>query len=149
MSDNSWTDRVVSERMQVDQEFSSRIADSRFSNQEWNLIMTATEFEIADPDDPEQAKIVANTENVEQILPELEKLREQSPQMGGGAGTKSGDEGVLGSIKQALGVDGGGGSTDAEHQAAEELTAEYAERLQSHLESRGRWESIRSAASES
>jgi len=37
---------------------------------------------------------------------------------------------------------GGGGSYDEEREAAEALTAEYAEELQRTLEERGRWEDI-------
>ncbi len=153
MSESDWTDRIVGERMTVDREFSSRIAGSRFSNQEWSLIMTATEFEIEDPDDPEAARIVANTEKVEQILPELENVRSQVGAMGGAAGPEGGTDrgsggGIVDSLKGALGMGGGGGSSDAEREAAEELTREYAEALQSELESKGRWESVRAAAAE-
>lgn len=151
MSETDWTDRIVGERMTVDREFSSRIAGSRFSNQEWSLIMTATEFEIEHPDDPERARIVANTEKVEQILPELENVRSQVGAMGGAPGPESeggSGGGIVDSIKGALGMGGGGGSSDAEREAAEELTREYARELQSELESKGRWESVRQAAAE-
>ncbi|MDJ1433527.1 DUF5799 family protein [Halostagnicola sp. A-GB9-2] len=151
MSDNAWTDRIVSERMTVDQEFSPRVESSRFSSQEWSLIMTATEFEIEQPETPEEARIVANTENVDSILPELENVRSQMGAMGagGGAGGGSGSGGgVVDSIKSALGMGGGssGGSHDAEREAAETLTQEYAEELQAQLESNHRWESVCEAA---
>lgn len=154
MDENSWTDRIVGERMTVDKEFSSRIASSRFSSQEWSLIMTATEFDIENPDDPENARIVANTEKIDQILPELENIRSQVGAMGGaggdapGGGSSAGG-GLVDSIKGALGVGGGGGdSYEAEREAAEQLTQEYAEELQSHLESEGRWQSVRKAAAD-
>lgn len=143
MTDNAWTDRIVGERMTVDQEFSRRVANSRFTSQEWSLIMTATEFEIDNPGDPETARIVANTEKVEQILPELENVRSQVGAMGGATRDGgSGGGGLVDSIKGALGMGGGGGSYDAEREAAETLTQEYADELQSHLESNGRWESV-------
>ncbi|MFP9190644.1 DUF5799 family protein [Natronosalvus vescus] len=144
-----WTDRIVGERMTVDREFSTRIQSSRFTSQEWSLIMTATEFEIENPDDPEAARIVANTEKVEQILPELENVRSQVGAMGGdpGAGSSS-SGGIVSSIKGALGMGGGGGSYDEEREAAETLTQEYADELQSQLESKGRWEQVRSLAAE-
>lgn len=152
MSDNAWTDRIVSERMSVDQEFSPRVENSRFSSQEWSLIMTATEFEIEQPEDPEQARIVANTDNVDSILPELENVRSQMGAMGaggqaGGDGSSSGG-GVVDSLKSALGMGGGssGGSYDAEREAAETLTQEYAEELQNRLEANHRWESVCEAA---
>lgn len=154
MAENSWTDRIVGERMTVDKEFSSRIAGSRFSSQEWSLIMTATEFEIENPDDPENARIVANTEKIDQILPELENIRSQVGAMGGAGGDAPGGgssagSGLVDSIKGALGVgDGGGDSYEEERRAAEELTQEYAEELQSHLESNGRWEPVLRSISE-
>jgi hypothetical protein len=150
MSDTSWTDRIVGERMTVDQEFSARVQDSRFSSQQWSLIMTATEFEIEDADDPDRARIVANTEKVDQIIPELENVERQMGAMGGqggGGGASNSSGGVVDSILGALGL-GGDGSDDREEQlrAAEQLTQEYAEQLQSQLESKGRWESVRQAA---
>lgn len=155
MDDTSWTDRIVGERMTVDQEFSSRVTSSTFSNQEWSLIMTATRFEIEDPDDPETARLVANTEQVEQVLPELETIRAQPGGMGpggqdsGGLGLGlGGGGGFLESIRDKLGVGGSDDSYDEERDAAERLTAEYAELLQAKLEENGRWDDIRRAAAE-
>ncbi|WP_312912109.1 DUF5799 family protein [Natronosalvus caseinilyticus] len=142
-----WTDRIVSERMTVDREFSTRVQSSRFSSQEWSLIMTATEFEIENPDDPETARMVANTDKIDQILPELENVRSQVGAMGGAPGGDDSSGGFLDSIKGALGM-GGGGSHDAEREAAEALTQEYAEELQSRLEENGRWEGICATAAE-
>lgn len=151
MSDTSWTDQIVGARMTVDQEFSSRIADSRFSNQQWSLIMTATEFEIEQPEDPEDARIVANTENVEQIIPELENIPTGMGAMGGGSGGQQGSSsngGILDSILGALGLGGDGddNSHAEQERAAESLTQEYAEQLQAELESKGRWDTVRQAA---
>ncbi|WP_255193934.1 DUF5799 family protein [Natronobeatus ordinarius] len=153
MTANSWTDQIVGERMTVDQEFSPKIASSRFSSQEWSLIMTATEFEIERPDDPEEARLVANTERVDQILPELENIRSQMGAMGGvpgeSGGAGGGGGGFLDSIKGALGMGGGtGGDYEAEREAAEELTQAYADQLQAHLESKGRWDAIREQAAD-
>lgn len=149
MTDASWNDRIVGERMAVDREFSSRIANSRFSNQEWSLIMTATEFEIEDAGDPERARLVANTEKVEQILPELENVRTQAGAMGAPTGADRGSGGgFVAAVKSALGLGADGGDHEAEREAAEELTQEYAETLQSHLESNGRWDAVRTAAAE-
>ncbi|APX96798.1 DUF5799 family protein [Natronorubrum daqingense] len=151
MSDTSWTDQIVGARMTVDQEFSSRIADSRFSNQQWSLIMTATEFEIEQPADPESARIVANTENVEQIIPELENIPTGMGAMGGGPGGQQGGSssgGILDSILGAFGLGGDGddNSHAEQERAAESLTQEYAEQLQAELESKGRWDTVRQAA---
>ncbi len=157
MTDPAWTDRIVGERMAVDQEFSSEVAASRFSSQEWSLIMTATTFEIENPTDLDRARLVANTDQVEQILPELKNIRSQVGAMGGagggaGAGAGAGGTppsggsqtggGLIGSLKRALGFGGGGDSSKAEREAADRLTQAYADRLQETLESKGRWESV-------
>lgn len=144
-----WTDAIVGERMAVDREFNERLRESEFTNQEWGLIMTATELEIERPDDPERARLVANTEKLPQIMPELENVRSRMPAGGapgagdgGGGGSTSGD-GLFGSIKNALGL--GDGGDDRRLEAAERLTQEYADRLQSHLEKRGKWDRARAA----
>jgi hypothetical protein len=149
---SEWTDAIVGERMAVDNEFNDRVMASRFSSQEWGLIMTAAEFEIEDSDDPEAARIVADTSNLPAIMPELENVRSQVAAMGGGGargGGPGGDEGgILESIKGALGLggsDGGSGPSDEELEAAERLLEEYAEELQAHLEQVGKWEQVRVA----
>lgn len=140
MSD--WTDAIVGDRMAVDQEFNDRVASSQFSNQEWGLIMTAAEFEIENADDPEEARIVADTSNLPHIMPELDDVRDQMAAMGGGNAADSG--GVINSLKDALGLGGGNGDDfDQEDlKAAEALVQEYADRLQDHLESTGKWEQV-------
>jgi hypothetical protein len=139
MSD--WTDRIVGDRMAVDQEFNDRVRASEFSNQEWGLIMTAVEFDIEHADDPERARIAADTESLPQMLPELEKVRQGTGPGGPGAqrGTDSGT-GVLDAIRGALGM---GGDDDAERlDAAERLVDEYADALQQRLEDEGKWEGV-------
>ncbi|MFB6156910.1 MAG: DUF5799 family protein, partial [Haloferacaceae archaeon] len=131
-----WTDIIVRDRMTVDQEFGERIRDSRFTSQEWGLIMTATELEIEHADDPERARLVADTENLPQIMPELDNVRSQVP----GAGAEGDGSGVVDSLKSALGL----GNGDERLQAAERLTQEYADELQAHLEEKGKWERVRS-----
>lgn len=148
MSD--WTDAIVGERMTVDREFNERIRTSEFTNQEWGLIMAATEFEIENADDAENAHIVANTDSLPQIMPELKNIRDGVQQMGGGGGggSSSSSGGVFGSIKDAL-LGGGGGGGEAERlEAAERLTQEYADELQAHLESKGKFEQVRIAYQE-
>jgi len=149
---SNWTDAIVGHRMTVDQQFTDRIRASQFNNAEWNLIMTATEFEIENADDPEAARIVANTDNVETIIPELASIRSQTAAMGGqpvgsGGRTDHSDGGLLGSLKAALGV--GGDDDDGVDQekleAAERLAAEYADELQSHLVETGGFEQARTA----
>jgi hypothetical protein len=149
-----WTDRIVGDRMRVDQEFNDRVVASEFSSQEWGLIMTAVEFEIEHPEDPERARIVANTEKLPQVMPELDNIKQQMNAMGGAGGGKSDDSrgggGLFGSIKSAFGLGGGGGGGSDQQKlaAAEELTQEYADALQQRLESTGKWEQVRATAAE-
>ena len=143
-----WRDMTIGARMTVDGEFSSRVDGSRFTRQEWGLIMTAVTFDIEDPDDDAAAKIVADTADLREIMPEIEKVAEMDP-MGNPRGTSESGGGLLGSLLGALGLgDGGGGDEvdEAKLEAAETLASEYAEELQAHLESTGRWDEIRAAA---
>ena len=143
-----WTDQIVGDRMAVDQEFASRVGQSRFSRQQWGLIMTAVEFEIERPDDPERARIVADTSKLEHILPELDQVDRQMAAMGGAGGSPGGSSGgFVSSIKGLLGLDDGG-EDDEQRAAAEALAQEYATELQAHLEAEGRWEQIRQFAAE-
>lgn len=148
MTDDSWQDRVVGARMAVDTDFEDRIEASSFSRQQWSLIMTAVSFEIRDADDSERARIVANTDQLDAILPELDEIERQMGAMGGEMGGGSSTGGVLSSIASALGLGNGDGSDGeaAQREEATELVQEYAERLQAHLEEEGRWEEIRSMA---
>jgi hypothetical protein len=152
MTERGWQDLVVGDRMAVDQEFAQRVSDSEFTRQEWGLIMTAVEFEIENPGDAEQARVVADTSKVEQVMPELENVRNQMNAMGGagGGGGQSGGGGIFGSVKDALGLGGGGGSGVDQNRldAATRLAEEYAGELQQRLESQGKWAQVREAARE-
>ncbi|GAA0555638.1 DUF5799 family protein [Halorubrum ejinorense] len=149
---SEWTDAIVGERMTVDNQFNERVAASRFSSQEWGLIMTATEFEIENADDPEAARVVADTSSLPAIMPELENLRSQMGAMGGapgGGGNEGSGDGLVDSIKGALGLGGGSdGPSDEEMEAAERLVQEYADELQAHLEEVGKWDQVRVAYQE-
>lgn len=142
---SNWTDAIVGDRMAVDREFTARVQDSQFNNQQWGLIMTATEFEIEHPEDPEAARIVADTENLEHIMPELDRLESQMGAMGPGADRSSSSGGIIASIKNALGLGEEGGVDDEQLAAAEQLTQEYADALQARLEEKGTWEQVRIA----
>lgn len=143
MSD--WNDHIVGDRMTVDQEFSERVQASAFTSQEWGLIMTATEFEIEDPGS-DDAQIVANTENLPQMMPELENVRKQMPSPpSDGASSSSG--GILDSIINALGMSDDSVDDD-ELAEARQLTQEYATKLQQHLEKRGKWENVQEVATD-
>ena len=138
-----WRDRLAGARMQVDQHFNDRVLNSQFTNQQWGLIMTAVEFEIENPDEPAEAELVANTDKLDQVMPELDKL----PQgMGASPGSRQGDSGggLLGNIRDLL---PGGGTTDSgvdqeKLDAATVLVGEYAVELQQFLEEQGRWEDV-------
>ncbi|MCT9097070.1 DUF5799 family protein [Haloarchaeobius sp. HME9146] len=143
----NWQDTIVGDRMTVDKEFNQEVLDSEFSNQEWDLIMSAIEFEIENPENPEEARIVANDEKLSAVIPELEKISQQMQGMGGApggsGGSSGGGGGLFDSVKSALGMGGGGKKREAERtEAASKLASEYAETLQAHLESKGKWDSV-------
>jgi hypothetical protein len=147
MSD--WTDKIVGARMAVDGTFAPEVDASGFSRQEWGLVMTSVEFEIEGAEDPETARLVANSDNLEAVVPELKRVAEMQNQMQGGGRSSSGG-GILDNVKSALGLGNGTGKdqgVDEERLAeARSLTQRYAEELQSHLEQKGRWADICAAA---
>ncbi|WP_210424219.1 DUF5799 family protein [Halorussus ruber] len=153
MTERAWQDLIVGDRMAVDQEFAQQVTDSQFSRQEWGLIMTAVEFEIENPGDADQARIVADTSKIEQVMPELENIRNQMNSMaggagGGGGGKQGGGGGVFDSVKDALGLGGGGGGGADQDRIddASRLAQAYADELQQRLESQGKWAKVREAA---
>lgn len=144
MTDRGWRDRIVGDRMQVDQEFADQVERSSLSRSEWSLVMTAVSLDVHG--EGESASLVADTTQVEEILPELEDLAER---MGGPPGRQGGGggnpmSGVIRSFRSSLGLDGG---LDAEKRSdALGLPGKYASALQRHLEHRGKWAEIRDAA---
>ena len=139
MSDRGWRDRIVGDRMRVDQEFADRVRSSSLSRSEWSLVMTAVDFDVEG--EGESANLVADTSQVETILPELPKLAER---MGGApsGGSSSGPFGeFVDSLRSSIGL-GGGGADEEKRQDALGLPQEYARALQQHLEARGKWEDI-------
>jgi len=148
---NDWRDSLAGARMQVDRQFEARVEDSGFSSQEWGLVMTAVEFEVADPGDQKRAEMYADTDKLDQIVPELQRIQREM----GGAPTPaeegSGAGGVLGSLRDMLGglASSRDGQSDSERLAeAEVLVQDYADELQAYLEKQGRWEEIRTAAAD-
>ncbi len=144
---DDWTDRIVGARMTVDQKFADRVSGSQFSRQQWGLIMTAVEFDIESPDDPDTARLVADTSALPNIMPELDNIQEGPPGMDGP--DDSGSDGIVGVLRDALGFSGGGGDDGLDRdrlETAETLVDEYARQLQSHLEQEGRWADVRAAA---
>lgn len=144
----TWTDMIVGDRMAVDNEFNSQVEASEFTRQEWGLIMTAVEFEIREPE-TDRARLVANTDNLPAVMPEMDRIAEQQAGMSGGQGEGGGGGGgILGSLRDALGFGGSAGADEDRIRAAEELADAYAKELQRHLEERGKWEKVRAAAAE-
>jgi hypothetical protein len=139
MSTRAWQDRIVGDRMTVDQEFTDVVENSQFSRQQWGLIMTAVEFEIHHSGN-ESARLVANTEKLPHVMDELDDIDARTNPMGG----SDNGGGVIDSLRGLLG--GSDGGTDKQLTAAEQLAEEYAERLQTHLEEQGKWSEIRAVA---
>ena len=141
MSDNDWTGRIAGERMAVDKQFTDRVEASSFSNQQWGLVMTAIEFDIDSPGEPETARLVADTSKLGSIMPELDKVGRQAP-MGGQQSADGGgsDGGLFGGVKALLGLGGDGEDERADEAAS--LAQAYADELQSQLESNGRWQTV-------
>lgn len=132
--------------MTVDQEFAPRVRESEFSRQQWGLIMTAVEFDVENPGDPERARMVADTSKLEHVMPELDAVDAGMGQAPGSGGVSGGTGGsILDGIRDALGM-GGDGADEEREAAAAALAQEYAAELQAHLESSGRWAQIREAA---
>ncbi len=144
-----WTDMIAGARMQVDQQFQQQVTSSQFSNQQWGLIMTAVQFEIDSPESPEEAEIVANTEQVPHIIPELENIPDG---MGGVPQRTGGGEssGLLGRVKNLFsgGKQGSSSANEQKEKAAIELVEAYTVELQNFLEQQGRWEEICAAYAE-
>jgi len=147
---SEWQDLIVGDRMAVDQEFSRRVAESEFTSQQWGLVMTATEFRVEHADDPERARLVADTSKVEHVVPEMESLDRQMGQTRpGGGGRSDSGSGIVGTVKSALGLGGSGsGDTEAVVRRADRLTGEYVELLQERLENEGKWERVRTVAAD-
>jgi hypothetical protein len=139
MSTRAWQDRIVGDRMTVDQEFTDAIESSQFSRQQWGLIMTAVEFDIENPES-ESAALVADTEKLPHVMDELDDIDARTPM----AASDDSGGGILDSISGLFG--GGGDDHDEQLAAAERLADHYAEQLQTHLEEQGKWDEIRAAA---
>lgn len=134
-----WTALIAAERMELDAEFADRVAASTLSSQQWDLVMTAVEFEIETPETPAEATLVANTDRVPAVAEEFDRVERAKP--GGSPGGGRGDGGILSRVLGALGGGGGDGEDDR-LEAAETLAAQYADRLEEKLREGGRWETI-------
>jgi hypothetical protein len=146
---NEWTDQLAGARMQVDQRFQDTLEASSFTNQEWGLVMTAIDWDIENPDTPEEAELVADTDQLSEIIPELENIQNQ---MGGSQRpVEEGPDtqGFLGRIKRYihdLTSNTSSQSSKKRYNDAVELVEGYTMELQSFLEERGRWADVCAAA---
>jgi hypothetical protein len=134
-----WTNHLAGARMAVDQQFEDRVLASDFSNQQWGLIMSAVEFRIERAAEPEVASLVVETEQVEAIVPELNKIQSQ---MGGapGADQQGGSDSAMDRLKGWLGMDQ---QNEADQLAeATDLVEAYGEHLERYLKDQDRWEDI-------
>ncbi|MFB6309237.1 MAG: DUF5799 family protein [Haloarculaceae archaeon] len=139
MANGDWQDQVAAERMQVDQEFDERVRNSELTGQQWGLVMTAAEFDIENPENPDRARLVPDLSSYSAIADELERV-EQATAMGSpGEDSSSGGE-LLSGVKEALGL--GSDENDPYREEAERLAEEYAQLLQQKLTERGRWATI-------
>lgn len=147
--DNGWQDQIVGARMTVDQEFADEVQASTLSRPQWGLVMTAVEFEIENADEPEDAALLADTSKLEHVVSEMQTVDDDMAAMGKGNTPGGSSGGVVGGIKNALGLGGNDEDDTAELEAtAERLASEYAEDLQEHLEDEGRWETVRRTAAD-
>lgn len=151
MNERGWRDLIVGDRMRVDERFASEVSRSGFSRSEWGMIMTAVDFEVRGEGD--DAELVADTDNVDAILPELDEIVERmsaNPPRSSGSPLANllggGGASIVKSVRSSLGLQNG---VDPERrQEAVRLANDYAAALQGHLEERGRWEEIRDLAIE-
>lgn len=139
----AWLDRVAGLRMEFDSEFSEVVADSPFTNQQWGLIMTAAEFRIQTPEDPEAAELLPVTEKLPAIMDQVEQLDEGMGGLGGGRRGAGG--GIVDSVRDRLGI---GDGDDELVEAAEAMLAQYADGFQERLVAEGRWDEVCEIAAE-
>jgi len=132
MSD--WRDRLARYRLRADREFEDRIREAALDRRQWNLAMTAVTFRFADADDPAAAELVADTTNLDDVLPEMRAVGEEDD-----------DGGLLDGVTSALGLDDG---EDPLKQEAERLVEEYTDELGAILKRENAWDDLRRAAAE-
>ena len=146
---DDWADHLAGARMRVDQQFEQRVVDSQFTSQEWGLIMTAVEFDIRQPGDPERAHMIAVTEDLEAVIPALEDIQQE---MGANMGPRGDTDGggILGRLRSYVGslTDSGSGMDEEQLDAARVLIDDYADQLQAHLEEQSRWAEVCAMADE-
>ena len=134
-----WESQIAGERMAVDGEFADRVGASSLTSQQWDLVMTAVNFEIENPGTPADAELVADTSKLPSIMDEIDRMGSQGPMGGGQAGNQRSD-GIVSGVLSTLGL--GDSGNDEMRETAEQLAEEYAEKLQAKLVEGGRWSKI-------
>lgn len=138
MSERSWKNLIMDDRMTIDQEFAPRIQASPLSQQQWELILVAAEFKVEHPENPEEASIVADTSGFPQITPHLDQL----PDWTGQGETTSGVRGFLDTIRGLVDFRREEDIKEETLREGESLAQDYADALESHLRERGKWEKV-------
>ncbi len=132
--------------MAVDQQFTDRLAESSFSNAEWDVIMSVVEFELADPATPEHAHIEPRLDDLDTAVSAANDVPDVAA-----TGPVAGDQqdndrkGVMGTIMNRLGMGGGGsntGNSDDRRHDAESLINEYSDSLEQRIKDAGEWQNL-------
>jgi len=126
-----WYSRAAHERVQVDQTFNARLRDKPVTAHQWGLLMTAIEFDIVNPEEPERARIVPDVSKVDSVLEQVKEAEDASN------APAPDSPGVVERVKRTLGLSD---PEDPYKRAARSLASQYATELQEELEEQGRWE---------
>lgn len=129
---------LIGHRMNADKVFASRVAESRFSRAEWDLIMSIVEFEIDDPSDPETAKLLPVTDDLDDALAATDEIPTVNASDPYSAGSPQ-SESFLDRLTNWIGrfsLD------DERREKATVLVNEYAATLQGQLRQRDVWDEL-------
>lgn len=133
---DDWENMIIADRMAVDQAFQEQVTASAFSNQAWSLVMTAVDFQIVNPEQPEEAYITVDSAQIDSVLPAMEEAEKA---LGGSPKKQSFTDKIANELRGYLGKNRG----DAERRAeAEQLATAYANELHARLERVGKWEAV-------
>lgn len=131
-----WQDQIVGDRMAVDQTFYEHVQASSLSTQSWGLVMTAAEFEIVNADDPDEAELVANLDQLDSVISAIDEIEASGGLEMGAPAAKPGVFERLTSLFRS------GSGNEEYREDAERLANQYATQLQERLVEVGKWEGI-------
>jgi hypothetical protein len=139
-----WTDAIISERITVDEEFEMNVAESEFTKQEWDTIMSMLELRMENVDDPENAQVSADVERLPQILKNMGSVEMRPSQSGTNTGEPKGIGGKLREklfgvkVGDVINLDRGDDKiNEGRLRTAEQLVEDYLNELQTQLEKTG------------